>query len=311
MKILVTGATGFIGTAVIQKLLQDNINEIIAAVRKKPTDLEKNANIKYTRISNLDTDSDWLQALSEVDVVIHAAARVHITRQEENELEAFRKINVDGTLNLAKQAANAGVKRFIFISSIAVNGVTTKNGNKFTADDTPNPSTPYGISKYEAEQGLKEIAAKTNMELVIIRPPLVYGKNAKGNFNSLLKLVKLGIPLPFGSLNNKRSLVGIDNLVDFIIVCTTHRAARNQIFLVADSENLSTAQLIKEIYKALGKHNILLPFPEVLLKFMLKLIGKKETVERIFGALQIDISKNKQLLGWTAPISIYEGIKRV
>jgi len=309
MKILVTGATGFVGGAVVRHLSSYNEYEVVAAVRRMDANLEKFA--KYVDVGDLNTDTQWQEALIGVDVVIHASARVHVMQETAYEaLGEFRKTNVLGTLNLARQAATAGTKRFIFISSIKVNGETTEIGKPFTTDDIPSPQDAYGISKMEAEQGLLELVHKTEMEVVIIRPPLVYGAGAKGNFSMLLKLVKLGIPLPFDSINNKRSLVGIDNLVDLINVCIKHEGAKNQIFLVSDDYDMSTAQLIRQIGRSLGKPAMLIPFPQFLLKFLLKIIGKAEIAQRICGSLQVDISKTKQLLNWQPPISVIDGLKK-
>ena len=309
MKILVTGATGFVGGAVVRRIVADNEHEVVAAVRSTDPALEKLA--KCVNVGDLNADTLWQEALIGVDVVIHVAARVHVMQETAYEaLGEFRKTNVLGTLTLARQAASAGVKRFIFISSIKVNGETTEIDKPFTADDIPSPQDAYGISKMEAEKGLLEIAQQTGMEVVIIRPPLVYGAGAKGNFSMLLKLVKLGIPLPFGSLNNKRSLVGIDNLVDLITVCTKHDGAENQIFLVSDDDDLSTAQLIQKIGQSLGKPAMLIPFPQFLLKFLLKIIGKAEIAQRICGSLQVDISKTEKLLNWQSPISVIDGLRK-
>ena len=301
MKILVTGATGFVGGVLVERLARDNQYEVIAATRKNASDLDRF--VKCVQVADLSANTDWVQALTGVEVVIHAAARVHIMNDKSTDaLSEFRKTNVQGTLNLARQAANAGIKRFIFISSIKAMGEESFD-KPFAADDICNPTTPYGISKYEAEQGLQAIATETGMEIVIIRPPLVYGNNAKGNLEILLKLAKLGIPLPFAALHNKRSLVSVENLVDFIIVCISNPAAANQTFFVSDAQDLSTTQMIKNIGKFAGKTAkkpiILFPFPKILLKLLLQLIGEQEISQRIYGSLQVNIEKNKQLLGWT------------
>lgn len=309
MKILVTGATGFVGGALVRRLVSDNSNEIIAAVREPNENLEKIA--KCVKVSDLAIDTNWHEALAGVNVVINAAARVHIMRETATDaLDEFRKTNVQGTLNLAKQAASAGVRRFIFISSIKANGETTEVEKPFTAADVTAPLDAYGISKMEAERGLHKIAQETGMELVIIRPPLIYGYGVKGNFATLVKLVKLGLPLPFGSLNNKRSLVGIDNLVDLITVCINHENAKNQIFLVSDDEDLSTTQLIRKIGEALGKPAMLIPFPVFVIKLLLQLAGKSEISQRMCSSLQIDISKTKQLLNWKPALNVDVGLRK-
>jgi nucleoside-diphosphate-sugar epimerase len=309
MKILVTGATGFVGGALVRHLVSDKGYEVIAAVREPNENLEKI--VRCVKIAGLAIDTNWQEALTGVEVVIHAAARVHIMRETvADPLDEFRKTNVQGTLNLARQAASAGIRRFIFISSVKANGETTEIGKPFTADAIPVPLDAYGISKMEAENGLKEIAQQTGMELVIIRPPLIYGSGAKGNFATLVKLVKLGLPLPFGSLSNKRSLASIDNLVDLIAVCIRHENAKNQIFMVSDGEDLSTAELIKKIGKALGKPAMLIPFPKLMINLLLRLIGKTEISHRICGSLQVDISKTRQLLNWKPVLSVDNGLRK-
>jgi len=216
---------------------------------------------------------------------------------------------VDGTLNLAQQAVDAGVTRFIFISSIKVNGEQTSCGRVYTAEDLPAPEDAYGISKYEAEQGLLQIAADTGLEVVIIRPPLVYGPGVKGNFSSMMRVVKKGYPLPLGSINNKRSLVALDNLVDLIITCINHPAAANQVFLAGDGEDLSTTELLRGVAKAAGVSSRLIPVPVSVLRFVASLLGKKEVSQRLLGSLQVDISKTRDLLGWTPPLSVEDGLR--
>lgn len=262
-------------------------------------------------VGDLQESTDWRVALADVRVVVHLAARVHVMQDNvPDPLAEFRRINVAGTLNLARQAVQAGVRRFVFVSSIKVNGEETLPGHSFTADDTPAPSDHYGISKLEAEQGLKEIASQTGMELVIIRPPLVYGPGVRANFHMLLRAVARGVPLPLGGLNNKRSLVALDNLVNFIMTCITHPDAANQTFLVSDGEDLSTTELICRIANALGKPARLISIPLWMLKVGSMLLNKRDSLQRLSGNLQVDISKARDLLGWKPPLSVDEGLKR-
>lgn len=243
--------------------------------------------------------------------MVHAAARVHVMDDRASDpLAEFRRINVQGTLNLARQAAAAGVRRFVFISSIKVNGEATKLGIPFSADDIPAPLDPYGVSKMEAEQGLREIAAQTGMEVVIIRPPLVYGPGVKANFRAMMHWLTRGVPLPLGAIHNRRSLVALDNLVDLIVSCLDHPAAANQTFLVSDGEDLSTTQLLRRMGRALGKPVRLIPVPPALIKVGATLMGKRAVAQRLCDSLQVDISKTRQLLGWSPLLSVDEGLKK-
>jgi len=222
----------------------------------------------------------------------------------------FRRVNVEGTLQLARQAAVAGVRRFVFISSIKVNGEDTTQGIPFSPDGAREPKDAYGTSKCEAEQGLQALAAETDMEVVIIRPVLVYGPGVKANFLSMMRWLSRGIPLPFGAIHNKRSLVALDNLVDLIVTCIDHPAAANQVFLVSDGEDLSTTDLLRRMASALGKPARLLPVPAWLLEFGARLLGKQDLAQRLCGSLQVDISKTRELLGWTPPVSVDEGLRK-
>jgi nucleoside-diphosphate-sugar epimerase len=224
-------------------------------------------------------------------------------------LAECRRVNVAGTLNLARQAAAAGVKRFIFLSSIKVNGEQTLPGQPFTEDDVPAPLDPYSTSKYEAEEGLRELARQTGMEVVIIRPPLVYGPGVKANFLNMMRWLHKRVPLPFASLNNRRSLVALDNLIDLIVVCLEHPAAANQTFLVSDGEDMSTTELLQRMAQALGRPARLMPIPASLLEAGAALLGRRDMAQRLCGSLQVDISKAKMLLGWNPPISVDEGLR--
>ena len=260
---------------------------------------------------DMDKTPDYEDCLKGVECIVHAAARAHIMKDEvADPLAEYRRINVDGTLNLARQAVDAGVKRFIFISSIKVNGEQTPLGQPFTPDDTPAPEDAYGISKWEAEQGLQNLASETGIEIVIIRPPLVYGPGVKGNFASIMKLVAKGLPLPLGAINNQRSLVALDNLVDLIITCIDHPAAANQVFLAGDGQDLSTTELLHGVAKAMDKPSRLIPIPASLLMLGATLLGQKTVAQRLLGSLQVDISKARHILGWEPPITVEEGLRR-
>lgn len=306
--ILVTGATGFVGSRLVERLAKDN-KIVKACLRQNNKNLSPG--VVTTQIDGLTANTDWSAALSDVKTVIHSAARVHVMNDlSADPLVEFRKVNVEGTLNLARQAAAAGVRRFIFISSIKVNGEGTEPGKPYTADDIPAPSDPYGISKLEAEQGLLRLAAETGMEVTIIRPVLVYGPGVKANFLSMMKWLRKRVPLPLGAIHNKRSLVALDNLVDLVVTCLDHPAAVNQIFLVSDGEDLSTSDLLRRMGKALGKPARLLPVPASWLSLAATLVGKRNVAQRLCGSLQVDIEKTRQLLGWTPPLSVDQGLKR-
>jgi nucleoside-diphosphate-sugar epimerase len=308
--ILVTGATGFVGKAVVQRLLADDESQrVVVAVRRDGLQWPEQV-LPYVT-DDLEPATDWSLALNGVSAVVHCAARVHVMHDTEADpLTAFRAVNMDGTLNLARQAAAAGVKRFVFISSVKVNGESTEPGRSFTEADTPNPQDAYGVSKHEAEQGLRQLAADTGMEVVIIRPPLVYGPGVKANFAALMKAVQRGWPLPLGAVHNQRSLAALDNLVDFIITCTTHPQAANQTFMVSDGRDLSTTELVREMARAAGVPARLLPVPVWVLQAGATLLGKGEAVQRLCGNLQVDISKARRLLGWVPPASVDEGLQR-
>ncbi len=303
MNFLLTGATGFIGGAVLQKLPPKNTKVL---GREKP----KSEVATFIKSSIEDLGNNLSTTFTGVDVVIHCAARVHVMSDESlDPLLSFREVNTAGTLNLARQASGAGVRRFIFISSIKVNGESTNNSIRFSARDKHKPEDPYGISKAEAEEGLIEIAEETGMEVVIIRAPLVYGPGVKGNFLNLLKLSKRPIPLPFGLINNKRSMVYLDNLVDLIVTCIDHPKAANRIFLVSDSDDLSLVRLLTLIRKAMNKSPLLLPVPMGLFRFVGRCLGKAEVVDRLIGDLQVDSSDTKKYLGWSVPYTVEQGIQ--
>jgi len=254
---------------------------------------------------------DWLSSLESIDCVIHLAARVHVSKDTAKDpLAEYRIVNVEKTLDLARQASSFGVKRFIFVSSVKVNGELTEKDMPFRADDIPNPQDPYGLSKCEAEAGLIKLAKETGMEVVVIRPPLVYGPGVKANFLSMIKMLDKGIPLPLGNVSNKRSLVFVDNLVDLLIRVIDHPKAAGQVFLVSDDHDVSTTTLLRSISYALGKKAKLIPVPLFFLKAIFYLIGKPGLSQRLLGSLCLDISKTKKLLNWSPPICFEEGIKR-
>ena len=307
--ILLTGATGFVGFAISERLVMDGAHGIRAVVRRPEALLSPC--IDKVVVPDIALNVDWVNIFECVEVVIHAAARVHVmVDKAENPLDEFRRVNVQGTLNLARQAAAAGVRRFVFISSVKVNGEATQLGRPFTADDAPAPLDAYGISKMEAEQGLREIAVQTGMEVVIIRPPLVYGPGVKANFAAMMRWLRRGIPLPLGAIHNERSLVALDNLVDLIVTCTTHPAAAGQTFLVSDGEDVSTTELLRRMGQAMGRPARLIPVPAGWLKLAAALVGKRDVAQRLCGSLQVDISKARSLLGWVPPVSVQEGLRR-
>jgi len=309
----ITGATGFIARAVVQRCVAlarpEQASSVLALTRQVPANNVTGA--RYAKVDNWNDDTDWPAVLAGTDVLVHAAARVHVMADTATDpLAEFRRMNVLATLHLARDAAAAGVRRFVFISSVKVNGEATLPGQPFTAADVPAPLDPYGISKMEAEQGLRQLAADTGMEVVIIRPPLVYGPGVKGNFAALMRAVQKGWPLPLGSIHNQRNLVALDNLVDFIITCITHPQAANQTFLVSDGQDLSTTELVRGMAQAAGVPARLLPVPVWALEWAGRLAGKGDAVQRLCGNLQIDSSKARDLLGWVPKVSVQEGLRR-
>ncbi len=302
---LVTGANGFIGQAVATELIRQKFN-VLCATRSA----FQLAGAKALIVPDLAMHFDWSGYLAGVDCVIHTAARVHVMAKDDAMAEEiFYKVNVLATLQLAQAAADNGVRRFIFLSTVKVNGEGIEAGKPFTEDDTPNPRDSYSISKYQAEEGLFAIARQTGLEIVIIRPSLVYGPGVQANFASLLTTLQKRIPLPFGSINNRRSLLYIGNLVSLIVLCINHPKAANQVFLAADGCDVSTTELLKACADALGLKAILVPVPQSWLTFGARLTGKQALAQRLCGSLQVDISKAKRLLGWQPPFSIVEGLQ--
>ena len=328
-KILITGGTGFVGSALI-KLLVNNGRQIISTVRQESQNISINKKQKnFINVGKIGSNTDWSDTLLNINTVVHLAARVHVMQDDaEDPLAAFSEVNTFGTEHLAREAAKAGVRRFVYLSSIKVNGEETglrarniglgteefvlSKSNvraRFSESDVPNPQDPYAVSKWEAEQILHSIAKETGMEVVVIRPPLVYGPRVKANFLNMMRWLHRGVPLPLGAINNKRSLVALGNLVDLIMTCVDHPAAANQTFLAGDGEDLSTTELLRRMGKALGKPARLLPVPERLLKAGLQAIGKNDIAQRLCSSLQVDISKAQDMLGWRPPLSVDDALK--
>ncbi len=293
MKAMVTGASGFVGQNLCA-ILEGGELDVVPAIRKP-----------------IDATTEWADQLSDVDVVIHLAARVHVMNSgEAGDLASFREINVEGTRNLAKQAAQSGVKRFVYLSSIKVNGERTHQ-KPFSADQECGPEDAYAISKLEAEVTLREIEQETNMEVVIIRPPLVYGPGVKGNLATLVSMIKKGIPLPLGAVNNRRDLVSIYNLCDLIRVCCLHSEAAGKTFLVSDGESISTAELVRYLANGLGRKARLFFVPIQVLKLAARIFGKSVELEKLTCNLQIDISLTQQVLDWKPPFTVAESFRKM
>ncbi len=305
--VLVTGATGFVGSALITRLLRENVRLTAAVLdeedaRRLPTEVER---VIVQPLSEL---SDYSKALQHVDIVIHLAARVHIMQDSAvDPLQEFRRVNLHGTERLARQAAQAGVKRFVFISTIKVHGEETTA--PYREDSPLTPLDPYGISKAEAETMLRHIAAETGLDVVIVRPPLAYGPGVKANFLSLLKFVNTGIPMPLASINNRRSMIYVGNLVDALTTCAVHPTASGQTYLISDGEDISTLKLIRRVAAALERPVRLLPFPPSLLRLAGRLVGKSAEVNRLLGSLTVDTSKIRRELDWKPPYTMEQGLK--
>lgn len=299
-----TGASGFVGKSLCLELKSQGF-AVFAAVRSKNPQVE---DFEKIVVGSIDSKTDWSVALRNMDVVVHLAARVHVmAERSENPLAEFRKVNVEGTRHLAESVARAGVKRFVYVSSVKVNGEQT--ALPYTELDKPNPQDPYGVSKWEAEQALLQVAAKTGLEVVIVRPPLVYGAGVKGNFAQMIKALAKRIPLPLAAVRNLRSLIYVENLVDALILCSIHPKAAGQTYLVSDGEDVSTPELLGKLGIAMGLSPRLFSCSPALLKLVGKLIGKSDQVDRLLGSLQVDSSKIRRELGWQPPFTLDEGLK--
>lgn len=305
--VLVTGASGFVGSALC-RTLADRGERLRAALRGAGQLVPSGT--QAVIVSDLNGSTDWADALAGVDVLVHAAGRVHVMKEAATDsLAAFRQVNVEGTLNLAQQAAAAGVRRFIYISSIKVNGEASDSGRPLFANDAPAPQDAYGISKHEAEQGLFKMASGCDMEVVVIRPVLIYGPGVKANFYSMLRWVQSGVPLPFGAVDNRRSLVALSNLIDLIMVCLDHPRAANEVFIASDGEDVSLPQLLRGLGVALSRPARLLPVPVPLIKLAAGILGRADLTQRLLGSLRVDITKNRELLGWEPPFSLEQGLQ--
>ena len=308
MRLLITGATGFIGGAVLARAVLDPTLEVWGSERRALA--REKMLVDPTFFRDLAPDTDWAEAVSGVETVVHTAARVHVMNDlSRDPLLDYRRTNVEGTLSLARQALEAGVRRFIFISSIKVNGEHTLPGRPFAADDLPKPADLYGLSKHEAESGLRRLSRESGLELVIIRPVLVYGPGVKANFLSMLRWIHRGVPLPLGAIDNKRSLLALGNLVDLIITCLRHPSAANQTFLVSDDEDLSTTALLRRVARSLDRPARLIPVPPKVLGGVARFLGKADLAQRLCWSLQVDITKTRELLGWAPPVTVDEGLK--
>jgi UDP-glucose 4-epimerase len=302
-EILLTGASGFVGNALLGALDPEHLS-ILGRRQAK-------GKFKAFFQADIAAKTDYSAALKGIDVIIHSAARVHVMDEKSSDpLAEFREVNTVGTLNLAQQAADAGVKRFIFISSIKVNGEKTFPGKPFQYDDKPMPEDAYGISKAEAETGLRQIALKTGMEVVIVRPPLVYGPGVKANFAAMMSLAKKNLPLPLGAINNKRSLVAIDNLASLVVCCVSHPRAANQTFLVSDDQDVSTTELLQMMTLVYGKKSRLIAIPTGFIQFCASLCGKKAIADRLCSSLQLDITHTKAMLDWRPLVSVQDALNK-
>lgn len=307
--VLVTGASGFVGAALVNELASRGYS-VMAAARR---DIVVPPGVRPVRIGNIGPTTDWRDALVGCHALVHCAARVHVMRETAADpLAAFREVNVEGSMALARQAVHAGVRRMVFVSSVKVNGESSEPGRPFTTSMPPAPVDPYGVSKSEAETALRAFAAESRLELVIVRSPLAYGPGVKANFRSMVKWLERGLPLPFGLITeNRRTLVALGNLTDLLITCVDHAAAPHETFFAGDSEDLSTADLLRRTGRALGRRAKLIPVPPVLLRMGARLTGRADLWQRLGGNLQVDIGQAERVLGWHPPLTVDEGLTRM
>ena len=304
MTVLVTGGTGFVGAQLVRVLASDPSCSVRVLARRPAADLPGRAIATVADLAG--PDSTWAGSLDGANAVVHLAARVHVMRDRARDpIDEFRRINVDGTMALASQAARAGVRRFVFVSSVKVHG----EAGCFRETDRLAPTDPYGVSKLEAELELRDLQARTGMEIVVVRPPLVYGPGVRANFRSLVKAVQRGIPLPFGAAQNRRSLVSRQNLVDFLRTCLIHPRAANETYLVSDGLDLSTADMIRQIAQGLGRPPRLVPVPPWVLHVGARLVGRRDVMQRLLGSLQVDITKARTQLAWSPPQRPEDGLR--
>ena len=304
--IVVTGANSFIGKPLCVELIRQG-KSVRAAVRSSNATID---NTEAVVVGAIGGETDWTDALRDVEVIIHLAARVHVMRENaENPLEEFRKVNVAGTERLARLASASGVKRLVYVSSIGVNGLRTEPSSVFSETGSTNPHNAYTISKWEAEQSLFRVSEETGLDVVIVRPPLVYGVGAPGNAAQMLSVLAKRIPLPLASIENRRSLIYVMNLVDALITCATHPAAAGQVYLVSDGEDVSTPDLLRHLGAAMGHPPRLFSCPPILLKLIGCLMGKTEQVERLSNSLRVDSSKIRRELGWIPPYTLEQGLR--
>ncbi|WAT30632.1 UDP-glucose 4-epimerase family protein [Pseudomonas sp. GXZC] len=306
-RLMVTGSSGFVGGHLVKMLAEDSCYELCALVRRLPE--HPVGGVDYQVLADFLSLPPHYSGFRGVEAVIHLASRVHVMNELSlDPLAAFRQVNVEQTVLLARSAAAAGVKRFVFISSVKVNGEHTKPGQPYLETDLASPSDPYGVSKLEAEEALRVVAAETGLEVVILRPVLVYGAGVKANFETMMKWVKRGIPLPFGAIENLRSFVAIENLISLVVMCIEHPAAANQTFLISDGEDVSTTELLRRLARALNVKDRLIPVPGKVLSATAALLGKPALAQRLCGSLQVDISKARTLLNWTPVVTLDQAL---
>lgn len=311
-KISITGITGFVGRALLSELDRRQYETVGVARSISSVEQENRQKSNTKFVGEINSKTDWSDVLDGTDCVIHCAARAHVMNERESDsLAAYCSVNVYGTERLAEAAAAAGVRRFIYLSSIKVNGEETSMHDGFSAYDNPAPQDPYGLSKWEAELALRKIADRTGLEVVIVRPPLVYGPGVKGNLLRLLGLIHRGVPLPVASIQNSRSMIGLDNLVDLLIHCIHHPEAPGSTFLVSDEQDLSTPDLCRKMSEYLGRPNRLMPIPVSLLRAAGRILSKQGEVERLTGSLRVDGSVARDILNWKPPVTLDDGLQKM